>query len=572
MPWAERDGAVFRQPLAWIVAFRRAPFYVRENPTERAWQAIVLERETELILAQEFATGASPDMAVRLVRGALSEPMAGPKRRPACIVVEDPNLGAILSAEFEIKIEVSDRPMPEIDLFLDEFKRHLDAGGGQELREARGGESEPSYFDGALSPPAIQSVITAGSALAKLRPWDRFPNSQLIRVDIPELGVREAGVIIIGRLAESRSILFFRSRDDYMVHLGRGERLANQPPFSIERVHPGIPILALDFESALDVSSRIKAEARAMGLRPGRNTLYPRVLCMDPDGVRRPPSEHDLRLVVALATALVETLRQCGRRLGDPDSWPICAESKVGEAGVVRLTVPFEAGSLFGVNEAPSSAPAKPGILAAGEALADAENADENVAALEAMTLLLAVADTQLEDAGREIERAIRKDDGDSLATPWALFHRFPKNLDITVAEALLGTSLLSKDAADWIEAQCQSWISAWHIADGSRDRFSCRDVITGEIRVFVEADPRTRGRLAQGDVFLGRIVDFERGPVIFGAGAYTLSLRSAGLVADSVRRALKTAQVTPAMLRSHRGGFVVQREWNKAAGAQRSR
>lgn len=77
---------------------------------------------------------------------------------------------------------------------------------------------------------------------------------------------------------------------------------------------------------------------------------------------------------------------------------------------------------------------------------------------------------------------------------------------------------------------------------------------------MFVDADPRTRGRLAQGDVFLGRIVDFEHGPSIFGVGAYTLPLRTAATVVESVRRALKTAQVTPEMLRGHRGGFVAQR------------
>jgi hypothetical protein len=188
------------------------------------------------------------------------------------------------------------------------------------------------------------------------------------------------------------------------------------------------------------------------------------------------------------------------------------------------------------------------------------------------MTLLLAAAEAQFKDAGREIERSMKKDDGDTLAAPWALFHRFPKNMDFPVAQAVLGSGLASKAAAKWMVAQSQSWISAWHIADSSKGRFSCRDLITGEIRVFVDTDPRTRGRLAQGDVFLGRIVDFRDGPVIFGVGPYTLPLRSAGEVAESVRRALRTDHVTPAMLRGHRGGIVVQREWNKAANARRVR
>lgn len=96
------------------------------------------------------------------------------------------------------------------------------------------------------------------------------------------------------------------------------------------------------------------------------------------------------------------------------------------------------------------------------------------------------------------------------------------------------------------------------------------RELITGEFRVFVDADPRTRGRLVEGDVFLGRIVDFESGPAVFGVGPYALPLRSAGAVVESVRRALKTAQVTPETLRGHRGGSLLQREWNKVASARR--
>jgi hypothetical protein len=562
----ELDPAVFRGPLTWLVVVRQAPFYVRESPSERAWQTFILERETELLLGIELATDASPAVAVKLVGEALVEPKAGPRRRPARIVVEAAALGALLSAKFGIKVEVSGGALPEADQFLKEMKQFLDAGGGRESRRAADDESEqPSYFDGGIPPPLIRDLIKRGSALAKLRPWDRFPNSQLIRLDVPEMGVREAGVCVIGEMGESRSILVFRSRDDYMVHLGRGERLANQPEFSVEPIHPGVPLLALDFEHSDGFPARMKDEAAAMGLKPGRKTLYPDILCVDPDGVRRPTTERDVRLILAVAAVLTDAFRHFGNRLGDPDSWPIFTESRVGESGVARLTVPFEASGLFGVDEA---RPSK-----SGDATVEEEpGADKEAALIEAMTLLMVAAETQFKDAAREIDRALRKDDGDTLAAPWALFHRVSKGMSVTVAEALLRGRIGSGKARKWMEAQGRSWITAWHIADSSNDQFSCRDLITGEFRVFVDADPRTRGRLAQGDVFLGRIVDFAEGPAIFGAGAYTLPLRSANSVVESVRRALKTAQVTPEMLRGHRGGFVVQREWNKVTSARRVR
>ena len=109
-----------------------------------------------------------------------------------------------------------------------------------------------------------------------------------------------------------------------------------------------------------------------------------------------------------------------------------------------------------------------------------------------------------------------------------------------------------------------------WYIADETDGAFSCRDLITGEIRVSVRADPYTRGRLSRGDVFVGRVVEFKDGAEIFGVGPHTLSRKGADQVVTRSRMALKTDQVTPELLRGHRGGFVVQREWKASARARR--
>ncbi len=558
----EIDPRMFRGRLTWIVIVRQAPIYVRESPTERAWLTVILERETELIIGQELALDASPATALKLVHQALMKPMAGPKRQPARMIAENKELGSALAAEFGIQVEVSDRPLPEGNEFLAEMKRFLEGAGDAMPDRDEDDEPSASYFDGDLPPALIKDLITKGAALGKLRPWD-VCSDHLLRLDIPELGVQEAGVCVIGQMGESRGILVFRSREDYLVQVGRGDRLANQPEFSVEAAQPGIPILSLNFDPPEEVPERMQKEAAALGLKAGRTTLYPYILCVDPDGVRRPTTERDVRVILAAAGALAEAIRKFGRRLDDPDSWPICAETRVPGCGAVRLIVPYEAGVFFeGGDEQPVRSKKE----------ASLQRPRDGEVMIEAMSLLLAAAETKFKDAAREIDRAMKKGDGDSLTPAWALFHRVPKGVSVTVAEALLGAKVGSRKARKWMEAQGRSWISAWHIADGSKDQFSCRDLITGEFRVFVDADPRTRGRLVEGDVFLGRIVDFEEGPLIFGVGAYTLPLRSAATVVQSVQRALKTTEVTPEMLRGHRGGFVVQREWNKVASARRVR
>lgn len=590
MPRPDLDPSAFRGPLTWIVAARQAPIYVRENPTERAWLTFILERETDLVLGQNISPAPSAAIAIDILREALARPMAGPPRRPSRVLVEDRDLGARLSREFDIPAQISDRPLPEADAFMEVFRNFIAMGGEDDARALDDPEDEPSYFDAGLPPPLVHRLIQAGGALGKLRPWDLFPNDTLIRMDVPDLGVKEAGLCIIGALGESRSVLLFRSRDDFLVQMGRGERLANRSEFSVERLDPGVPLLALDFESAPDVPARMKDEASTMGLKAGRRTLYPVVLCVDPDGVRRPASEHDLRLVVAAATAIDATFRRYRHRIGDPGSWPICAETPLDEGGVARLTIPFEAGVLFGQDAAPKARPKPPGrdepchcgsgrkytvchfvSDQAGWPELPRGQAQAEVAA-EAMGLLLALAAIRFPDAAREIHRAAARDDADTLTASWALFHRAPKSTDATVAATLQANGIGRPEVLDWLDAQRRSWISAWYIAEASSDQFSCRDLITGEISVFVRADPRTRGRLAQGDVFLGRIVDFEHGARIFGVAPQVLSLTAAGSVAESVRRGLKTAQVTPSLLRRHRGGALVQREWNKAVKARQTR
>jgi len=559
----EIDPRVFRGPLTWLVMMRQAPVYVRESPQERVWLIFILERETELVIGQEIALEPSPEIAVELIRQGMIHPMAGPGRRPALVVVESKALGATLAEELKLNVQVSDRPLAEGEMFLAEMKRFIDAGGGREPGGDEDDEAEQaSYFDDDLPPALISELIKKGAALAKLRPWDCCTDSDLIRLDIPDMGVREAAVCVIGEMGQSRGVLVFRSHEDYLIQVGRGERLANQPEFSVEPIQLGVPLLSVNFDPAEEVPERMRKEAAAMGLKPGRSTFYPRILCVDPDGVRRPPAERDLRLILAVTTALTDAVRRLGRRLGDPGSWPVCSESSVPGCGTVRLVMPFEAGVLFDSDER--------GAALSEDAAGRSRTPADDQVWIEAMTLLFAAAETAFKDAAREIDRANRKHDGDSLTPAWALFHRDPKNTGMTVAGALLRSKVGSRRARKWMEAQSRSWISAWHIADSSKGQFSCRDLITGEFRVFVDADPRTRGRLVQGDVFLGRIVDLESGPVVFGVGPYTLPLRSAGAVVESVKRALKTDQVTPELLRGHRGGFVVQREWDKAASARR--
>lgn len=258
-----------------------------------------------------------------------------------------------------VPIDVSDRPRPEADAFFETMRRFFATREDDEA-EPEENPQGPSYFEGGPSPEMVGRFVHTGSALAKLRPWDFFPNQTLIRLDIPDLKLSEVCICIIGALRESRSVLIFRSAHDYMLHVGRAERLAERSEFSVDPVEPGVPIIALDFEDAEDTPARMVEEAAEMGLMRGRKVLYPFILCIDPDGVKRPTTERDLLIVHATAAALEQIFRQHGPRVGDPARWPICENVQVRELNLeVRLTVPLEGAVFFGIN-APPPAPPKP--------------------------------------------------------------------------------------------------------------------------------------------------------------------------------------------------------------------
>jgi len=579
VPASSANPPAAHGPLTWIVVSRQLPLYVRDNPTGRPWLTFVLERETGLLLGQDISPAVVPAAVVDLVHRAMVAPMAGPPRRPVRLSVESKAVEAALGAAFPISVHISNKPLHDADEFFEGLRSFFLGGGARDDDEP---PEEPSYFADGLPREEIRELIRVGSALAKQRPWDVFPNEVLIRLDIPDLGVEGAALCIIGAMGDSRSILMFRSHDDYMIHLGRGERLANGPEFSGKLVEPGVAILALNFEIAAEVGTRMKEEAASMGLVARKGSLYPSVLCIDPDGVRRPSTERDLRILVAAAAALEELFRRLGRRVGDPDSWPIFENFTAAGSKVARLCVPFEAAALLGIDAEPTKTPPPKAndlchcgsgrkykachrdIDGAHESTAQGE-VGQGAVGFSAMAMLLTTAELRFPEALEEIDRVANRGNGDTLTLPWALFHRAPKDT-ATVAATLLYNRIGSPEVTAWITAQTLSWISAWYIADISGGHFSCRDLITGEIRVSVRADPRIQGRLARGDVFVGRIVEFQDGAEIFGVGPQTLTLKEADQVVGAVRSSMRTAQVSPEMLRSHRGGSAVQRAWKSAA------
>ena len=122
--------------------------------------------------------------------------------------------------------------------------------------------TKPSYFAGGhISVAEVEKLFTAGSSLLALKPWTVVNAAQVLRMDIPALGVHGACLSIIGQLDESRGVLIFPSLDGFeqfrnAAQIGAVERGSNAL---------GTELLSLTFKPATELPPSMRREAMKHG-------------------------------------------------------------------------------------------------------------------------------------------------------------------------------------------------------------------------------------------------------------------------------------------------------------------
>ncbi len=180
---------------------------------------------------------------------ATSSPMVGPPRRPARARVADARLAAELRAALpELQVVVA--PTPE----LDEVLAHMASAmpGDPE-------DGELSYFEGGRVPEeAVEALFRAAQLLHRIAPWRVADDGQVLRLDVPQLGVNGACVSIIGALGESFGVILFPSLEAFerFRELAQAGALSADGPIDL-----GTSILSLNFKRATDLPPSLRREA-----------------------------------------------------------------------------------------------------------------------------------------------------------------------------------------------------------------------------------------------------------------------------------------------------------------------
>ena len=171
-----------------------------------------MELPDQLVVGQAVLDpGDNHGAVARILRSALVNPTVGEPRLPDAIRIADHNLANEVRGEVAATIPVSVAPTPELDDLFQVLVASMPAPG----------ENKPSYFaHGRVAPELVETLFAASDSLFAITPWTLADDNQILRLDIPALGVDDACLSIIGRFGQSRGVLIFPSREDFERFLG----------------------------------------------------------------------------------------------------------------------------------------------------------------------------------------------------------------------------------------------------------------------------------------------------------------------------------------------------------------
>ena len=296
----------------WVGGRVLPPFYITEGTPYRPQLTLWLELpELAVVFFQLSKPGEAPASFGATLLEAVESPLIGLPRRPSTVRVADARLAAEVRQVLP-GVRIVEAPTPELDHVLELMSEATEEGTRQ----------EPSYFeDGRVGIEAIEALFRAAKVLYHAAPWKVAGDCQVLRVDIPAYGVDGMCLSIIGALGQSIGLILFPSLEGFERFL----EVADAPHPPGEPIDLGSTSLCLNYEAASDLPARMHREALEHGWPVGDPGAYPVVQHRDRDGVLRPLSERDVRVVSACATSLAAFFSKRGdlfRR--DTIDEPVC--------------------------------------------------------------------------------------------------------------------------------------------------------------------------------------------------------------------------------------------------------
>ena len=553
----------------WVGGRFFPPLHVMERGPYRPQITLWVELPEPVVVACQVEDPNAQTTFAQTLREAMRRPLAGPPRRPRRVRVADALQAAELRAAMP-DLEVAIAPTPELELLGRDLAEHL--------MESSPEEGTESYLDGGRLPaPAVAGLFEAARLLYVVAPWKSAGDDQVLRVDIPQLGVEGACLSIIGALGQNLGFILFPSLEGFEAFQEMEEPSVEGP------LDMGTTILSLNFERGADLPPSMRREVAEHGWQVAGPHAYPRIDHLERDGLRRPLTEHDLRVVSAVATSLGAFFVKHGS-LARTEADPIC-ESWAGNDGLtVRFTAPYDAAHRFAEN-APRPVAASPKVgrnqpcpcgsgkkykkccLPASEAHAATpspapvhERDQDLVAQMRRYAKrrfgeAWARAASDFADAAQSVQ----------LFGPWSVYVFEVEGRPIVEWFLEERGARLGADERAWLLAQQHAWLSIWEVLAVERGKsVTVRDLLSGEQRCVHEV--RGSAVLVSRDAMLGRVVDHEGISVFCGIHPRLLPPFEAAEVLRRARSKLRRQSAVPVekLRKEVFGRFLIAR-WEEA-------
>ncbi|MEE9280651.1 MAG: SEC-C domain-containing protein [Myxococcota bacterium] len=567
----------------WVGGRLAPPFFVTDaEEPYRAQVALWLELPEGFIVGQELTGPAEAEGALgRALSASLERPLVGPPRRPARIRVANEALAAEVRAVSGDGIPIRVAPTPELDEVLESMIEAM----------PRDRQEESYLEDGRIPQEAVAELFHSAEYLYRVAPWRVASDDQVVRIDIPELGIAGTCLSIIGALGESLGVVLFSSLADYEAFR------AEEPRPSGEPIDLGSEYLALSFQRGADLPTRMLREVAEHGWPVAAPDAYPRLLRVERDGAAPPLAERDFRVAAACARALPRFFLRHRERFADDDMEPACESFSNDIGPTVRITAPYEALPPFAVEDerldesfrsgtrAPRPGRNDPCHCGSGrkykkchlQADERARSAESRAAALHALDKRLVTEISALAFARFGLEaRGWTRDFDDPaqvlpLAIPWSVYHFEVQGRPAFEWYLEEEKPRPSSDERRWLDAQRAAWLSIWEVTEmRPGEGLTLRDLLTDEERRVQEV--LATETLVKRDCILARVVELDDAAVLGGTHPRPLPPSQAAEIVRRARNRLRRKRaVPPERLRDEKLGRYLIRRWEEAVAALES-
>jgi len=257
----------------------------------------------------------------------MTQPAEGSPRRPARIRVPEERLAAEVRDVAGGGVSVVVGPVPELDAAFDELTKAMATG------------AHATYLgDGTIQPDVVARLFSVAGTFFRAAPWKQVDETQVIRVDIPALGVDAACLSIIGAAGESSGLLLFRSFADYEAF----DALPRGPASEDEHPAHEISLLSLSFSPKKDVPAEMLEEISQHRWKVAGAKAYPDFMALDAEHIPHPVTERELRILTACTSAFLAFFATHRDQFATGNQESV-RESYIGEDDViVMLTAPYD--------------------------------------------------------------------------------------------------------------------------------------------------------------------------------------------------------------------------------------